>query len=121
MSNIINPEQLKAYKRQKSRQFNANLKSLRLKEKAKNQTETIDNTIDNTIDQQYNTINQQEKQDDKLSLEDLFVKIEELETKFDEMLNKLNIIETKMGTKSQTNLDTIIETKPLRFKPIVFA
>ena len=129
----MNPEQLKAYKRQKSRQFNANLKSLRLKEKAKNQTETIDNTIDNTIDQQYNTINQQEKQDDKLSLEDLFVKIEELETnnsskidelletKFDEMLNKLNIIETKMGTKSQTNLDTIIETKPLRFKPIVFA
>ena len=47
--------------------------------------------------------------------------MEELETKFDEMLNKLDIIETKMGTKSQTNLDTIIETKPLRFKPIVFA
>jgi len=110
----MNADELKAYKKEKSRQFNAKSRELRLKEKAKNQTETIDNTIDNTI-------NQQEKQDDKLSLEDLFVKIEELETKFDEMLNKLDIIETKMGTKSQTNLDTIIETKPLRFKPIVFA
>ena len=111
----MNADELKAYKKEKSRQFNAKSRELRLKEKAKNQTETIDNTIDNTI-------NQQEKQDDKLSLEDLFVKIDELlETKFDKMLNKLNIIETKMGTKSQTNLDTIIETKPLRFKPIVFA
>ena len=104
----MNAEQLKAYKREKSRQFNAKSRELRLQEKAKNQ----DRQDDRQDDHQY----------DKLSLEDLFVKIEELlEIKFDEMLNKLNIIETKIGTKSQTNLDTIIETKPLRFKPIVFA
>jgi len=48
----MNPEQLKAYKREKSRQFNAKSRELRLKEKTKNQTETIDNTIDNTINQQ---------------------------------------------------------------------
>ena len=118
----MNPEQLKEYKREKSRQFNANLKSLRLKEKAKNQTDTIDkqdNTIDNqtdTIDKQDNTINQQDDhQYDKLSLEDLLVKIEEnhsskidellnnvdglLDTKLDELFNRLDIIESIIETK----------------------
>jgi len=34
----MNPEQLKAYKREKSRLFNANLRELRLKDKEKKQT-----------------------------------------------------------------------------------
>ena len=107
----MNAEELKAYKREKSRQFNANLKSLRLKEKAKNQTDTIDKQ-DNTID----------KQPDKLSMEDLLVKIEEnhsskidelmnnvdrlLDTKLDEMFNRLDIIESIIETKLETKLET---------------
>ena len=113
----MNAEELKAYKREKSRQFNANLKSLRLKEKAKNQDKQ-DRQDDNRLDDMLVKI----EQNHSSKIDELLNNVDELlETKFDEMLNKLNIIENKIGTKSQTNLDTIIETKPLRFKPIVFA
>jgi len=114
----MNAEELKAYKREKSRQFNANLKSLRLKEKAKNQDQQDDRQDDNRLDDMLVKI----EQNHSSKIDELLNNVDELlETKFDEMLNKLNIIENKIGTKSQTNLDTIIETKPLRFKPIVFA
>ena len=143
----MNPEQLKEYKREKSRQFNANLKALRLKEKAKNQTDTIDqqdNTIDKQDDNQTDTIDKQdENQDDKLSLEDLLVKMEEyhsskidellnnvdelLDTKLDELFNRLDIIETiietKLETKLKNKMQTKLETNTLlpQFKPILFA
>ena len=118
----MNPEQLKAYKREKSRQFNAKSRELRLKEKTKNQTDTIDKQDDRQDDNRLDDMLVKIEQNHSSKIDELLNNVDELlETKFDEMLNKLNIIENKIGTKSQTNLDTIIETKPLRFKPIVFA
>ncbi len=48
----MNPDQLKAYKRDKSKKFNAHLRDLRLKEKKR----ISDNQPDQQPDQQDNTI-----------------------------------------------------------------
>jgi hypothetical protein len=123
----MNAEQLKIYKREKSRQFNANLKALRLKDKAKKQkrtsdTDSDDETLERTIDNQEHLKmilkgNPQDKQadpqadqDDGLTLADLLFKIEDLEnkidnlleTKLDELLDKLDIMETIIETKLET-------------------
>ena len=92
----MNPEELKAYKREKSRLFNANLRELRLKDKEKKQT--ADQQPDNQDDNQGNLQddNQDDNQDDVLSLQDLMDIFETLDT-------KLDLLETK--------LETIIENK----------
>ena len=109
----MNPDQLKAYKNQKSRLFNAHLKALRLKDK-ENKKRTADK-------QDGNQDGNQEKQDDNLqddglTLQDLMDIYETLDTKMDLIDNKLeSIIETKLETKLETN--TLLP----QFKPIFFA
>ena len=106
----MNPEQLKAYKREKSRLFNAHLKSLRLKDKENKKT------ADQQPDNQGNL---QDNQEDELTLQDLADIFETLDTKLDIIQNKLEtIIETKLETIIDTKLDliesnfeTIIDTK----------
>lgn len=70
----MNADQLKVYKREKSRLFAANLKALRLKDKAKKQGDQGD-------------------EGDGLTLADLLFKMEDLETKLDNLMFKLDILE----------------------------
>ena len=113
----MNPEQLKAYKREKSRLFNANLRDLRLKDKEKKRT--ADQQPDNQGNLQGNQDNLQDNQEDELTLQDLADIFETLDTKLDIIQNKLEtIIETKLETIIDTKLDliesnfeTIIDTK----------
>jgi hypothetical protein len=70
----MNADQLKVYKREKSRLFAANLKALRLKDKAKKQGDQGD-------------------EGDGLTLADLLFKMEDLETKLDDLMFKLDILE----------------------------
>ena len=108
----MNPDQLKAYKREKSRLFNENTRQLRLREK-KRIADQQDNTIDKQDDQQ------PDDKQDELSLQDLLDIFSTLDTKMDIIQTKLEtIMETKMyetlDTKLdliQTKLETIIETK----------
>jgi len=128
----MNPDQLRAYKIQKSRAFNAKSRELRLKEKARqgNQGTAQDTTQGN--------------QDDNLTLQDLMDIYETLDTKMDIIQTKLETImenklyeplETKMDI-IQNKLETIIENKISeetfktklenntllpQFKPIFFA
>jgi len=102
----MNPDQLKAYKNQKSRLFNAKMRDLRLKDKENKKI----------ADQQGNL---QGNQPNELSLQDLLDIFSTLDTKMDIIQTKLEtIMETKMyetlDTKLdliQTKLETIIETK----------
>ena len=113
----MNADQLKAYKREKSRLFNAKMRDLRLRDKEKKQT--ADQQPDNTIDKQ-----------DELSLQDVMdifetldtkldliqTKLEnKLENKIDELFNRLDIIESiienKLENKMETKLETIMENK----------
>ena len=120
----MNPEQLKAYKREKSRLFNANLRELRLKDKEKKQTaDQQDNNNQpfkkvepnkrlrplnpdtrerNPATRQGN--NQDDNQADELSLEDLMDIYETLDT-------KLDLLETKLETIIESKFETIIESK----------
>jgi len=101
----MNPDQLKAYKRDKSKKFNAHLRDLRLKEKKR----ISDNQPDQPDDQP----------DDNLTLQDLMDIFSTLDTKLDLLESKLeNKIENKLyetlDTKMdiiQTKLESIIETK----------
>ena len=102
----MNADQLKAYKREKSRLFNAKMRDLRLKDKENKKI----------ADQQGNL---QGNQPNELSLQDLLDIFSTLDTKMDIIQTKLEtIMETKMyetlDTKLdliQTKLETIIETK----------
>ena len=97
----MSPEELRAYKRDKSRLFNAHLKALRLKDK-ENKKRIADQQDGN--------------QDGNLSLQDLLDIFSTLDTKMDIIQNKLEtIIETKLETKLETN--TLLP----QFKPIFFA
>ena len=101
----MDSDQLREYKREKSRLFNAKSRELRLKEKKR----ISDNQPDQQPDQQDNTIDKQpdntiDKQDDNLTLQDLMDIYETLDTKMDLIDNKLeSIIETKLETKLETN------------------
>ena len=128
----MNPDQLKAYKRDKSKKFNAHLRDLRLKEKENKKI--ADQEPDNTIDKQDELSLQDvmdifETLDTKLDLLEskletkLENKIDELlnnvdrllDIKLDELFNRLDIIEsiieTKLETKMETKLETIMENK----------
>jgi hypothetical protein len=72
----MNADQLKIYKRDKSRQFNANLKALRLKDKENKQLPQLPLIAR-----------------DGLTLADLLFKMEDLETKLDDLMFKLDILE----------------------------
>jgi hypothetical protein len=116
----MNPEQLKEYKREKSKKFNANLRELRLKDKARQGnlqgSKQDDNQPDNQDDNQGNNNqpfkkvepktrqgnNQPDNQDDVLSLQDLMDIFETLDT-------KLEIIETKLVTKLENKLYELLD------------
>jgi len=108
----MNADQLKAYKRDKSKKFNAHLRDLRLKEKKR----IADNQPDQQPDQQPdNTIDKQ----DELSLQDVMDIFETLDTKLDLIQTKLEtIMENKLYETLDTKMDlidnkleTIIENK----------
>ena len=102
----MNPEELKAYKREKSRLFNANLRELRLKEKKRTADQQPDNQDDNQGNLQDD--NQDDNQDDVLSLQDLMDIFETLDTKLDLLETKLEtIIETKLENKLYELLDKL--------------
>ena len=116
----MNPDQLRAYKIQKSRAFNAKSRELRLKEKKR----ISDNQPDQQPDQQDNTIDKQDDQQpddkqDELSLQDVMDIFETLDTKLDLIQTKLEtIMENKLYETLDTKMDlidnkleTIIENK----------
>ena len=104
----MNPDQLRAYKIQKSRAFNAKSRELRLREKKR----IADQQPDNTIDQQPDK--QDDQQPDELSLQDLMDIYETLDT-------KLDLIQTKLETIIETKLETKLETKqPINRQPSIF-
>ena len=102
----MNADQLKAYKREKSRLFNAKMRDLRLRDKENKQP--ADQQPDHTIDKQ-----------DELSLQDVMDIFETLDTKLDLIQTKLEtIMENKLYETLDTKMDlidnkleTIIETK----------
>ena len=92
----MNRDQLRAYKIQKSRDFNAKSRELRLKEKENKKI--ADQQPDNTIDQQ----------PDELTLQDLLDIFSTLDTKLDLIQTKLEtIIETKLYETLDTKMDII--------------
>ena len=121
----MNPDQLREYKREKSRLFNAKSRELRLKEKENKQTadqpdKQDDDQPDNLTLQDLMDI--YETLDTKLDL--IQTKLEtKLENKIDELLNRLDTIESIIETKLETKLETKMETNTLlpQFKPIFFA
>jgi mevalonate kinase len=100
----MNPDQLREYKRDKSKKFNAKMRDLRLREKKR----ISDNQPDQQPDQQPdNTIDKQEKQDE-LSLQDVMDIFETLDTKMDIIQTKLEtIMENKLYEPLETKLDLI--------------
>ena len=111
----MNSSELREYKREKSKKFNAHLRQLRLKEKENKKI--ADQEPDNQQPDNQGTA--QGKQDDNLTLQDLMDIYETLDTKMDIIQNKLEtIMENKLyetlDTKMdiiQTKLESIIETK----------
>ena len=106
----MNPEQLKEYKREKSKKFNANLRELRLKDKEKKRTADQQPNNQGTAQgtaQGSNQDDNQDNQEDELTLQDLMDIFETLDT-------KLDLLETKLDTKLdliESNFETIIDTK----------
>ena len=115
----MNSSELREYKREKSKKFNAHLRQLRLKEKENKKI--ADQEPDN-------------QQPDELTLQDLMdifstldtkldliqTKLEtKLENKIDELFNRLDTIESIIETKLETKLET--NTLLPQFKPIFFA
>ncbi len=133
----MSPEELKAYKRDKSKKFNAHLRDLRLKEKKRiadqqdgNQDDNLqrnqeDQQPDNTIDKQ-----------DELSLQDVMDIFETLDTKLDLIQTKLetimenklyetldtkmDLIDNKLESIIETKLETKLETNTLLPQPSIF-
>ncbi len=125
----MNADQLKAYKRDKSKKFNAHLRDLRLKEKKR----IADNQPDQQPDQQPdNTIDKQ----DELSLQDVMDIFETLDTKLDLIQTKLetimenklyetldtkmDLIDNKLESIIETKLETKLETNTLLPQPSIF-
>jgi len=130
----MNSSELREYKREKSKKFNAHLRQLRLKEKENKKI--ADQEPDN---QQPDNQGTAQGKQDELSLQDVMDIFETLDTKMDIIQTKLEtIMENKLyetlDTKMdiiQNKLETIIENKlenklepntllP-QFKPIFFA
>ena len=109
----MNPEQLKEYKREKSKKFNANLRELRLKDKEKKRT--ADQQPDNQgTAQGSNQDDNQDNQEDELTLQDLMDIFETLDTKTDIIQNKLEtIIENKLYEPLEKN-------QPIKQSPSIF-
>jgi len=122
----MNPEQLKIYKRDKSRQFNANLKALRLEKKhsspgTASPAKPAEPAAKPPADRAEPPADRAES---GLMLEDIFFKLEELESKltdlldvkFDELESKLtDLLEVKFAEllEELEELDTEeLETKP---------
>ena len=115
----MNPEQLKIYKRDKSRQFNANLKALRLEKK-----HSSPGTASPAKPAEPAAKPPADRAESGLMLEDIFFKLEELESKltdlldvkFDELESKLtDLLEVKFAEllEELEELDTEeLETKP---------
>ncbi len=126
----MNADQLKAYKRDKSKKFNAHLRDLRLKDKEKKRIS--DNQPDQQPDQQDNTIDKQ----DELSLQDVMDIFETLDTKLDLIQTKLetimenklyetldtkmDLIDNKLESIIETKLETKLETNTLLPQPSIF-
>ena len=118
----MNSEELRAYKRDKSKKFNAHLRDLRLRDKENKQT----------ADQQGNTIDKQ----DELSLQDVMDIFETLDTKLEiietklvtklenklyELLDKLDIMENKLETIIENKLYEPLENnQPIKQQPSIF-
>ena len=99
----MNSQELREYKIQKSRAFNAKSRELRLRDKEKKQT----------ADQQGNL--QGNQPDDNLTLQDLMDIYETLDTKMDIIQNKLEtIIETKISE------ETFKTNQPINRQPSIF-
>ena len=130
----MNPDQLKAYKRDKSKKFNAHLRQLRLKDKEKKRIS------DQQPDKQGTAQGNQDDQDnqpDNLTLQDLMDIFSTLDTKLDliqtkletiietklyEILdNKLDLIDNKLESIIETKLETKLETnQPINRQPSIF-
>ena len=125
----MNPEQLKEYKREKSKKFNANLRELRLKDKARQGNLQGSKQDDNQPDNQDN-------QEDELTLQDLMDIFETLDTKLEiietklvtklenklyELLDKLDIMENKLETIIENKLYEPLENnQPIKQQPSIF-
>ena len=107
----MNADQLKAYKREKSRLFNAKMRDLRLRDKEKKRI--ADQEPDNQDGNQSNNQedNLQRNQEDNLSLQDLMDIYETLENKLDLIQNKLETIMENKLDLIDNKLETIIENK----------
>jgi len=144
----MNPEQLKEYKREKSKKFNANLRELRLKDKEKKRTAdqqpdnqgskqgTAQGTAQGSNQGNLQGSNQgsnqgnlqgsnQGNQPDGLTLQDLMDIYETLDTKMDIIQNKLETIMENKLDLIDNKLETIMENKleknqPIKQQPSIF-
>ena len=96
----MNPEQLKIYKRDKSRQFNANLKALRLEKKhsSPGTASPAEPPAKPPAD----------RAEPGLMLEDIFFKLEELESKLTDLLDvKFDELESKLTDLLDVKFDEL--------------
>jgi len=101
----MNPEQLKEYKREKSRQFNANLRELRLKDKTRQEpldepknNQKVPERDDERIERIENKI---DELNDTIDITELNDKVERLETKIEELINTMSMIEAVIESKME--------------------
>ena len=104
----MNPDQLKAYKREKSRLFNAKSRELRLKDKENQLFQKVESKVEP------NQIQPDNLQDDNLTIQDVMDIFETLDTKMDIIQTKL---ETIMENKLYETLDT---NQPINRQPSIF-
>jgi hypothetical protein len=98
----MNPDQLREYKREKSRQYNAKNRELRLQDKARQGNLQGTAQDDNQDDNQGNLQgSNQGNNQDELSLQDVM----------DILDTKMDIIQNKLETIIESNFETIIESK----------
>ena len=104
----MNPDQLKAYKREKSRLFNAKSRELRLKDKENQLFQKVESKVEPNQRQPDNL------QDDNLTIQDLLDIFSTLDT-------KLDLIQTKLETIIETKLYETLETnQPINRLPSIF-
>ena len=111
----MDSDQLREYKREKSRLFNAKSRELRLKEK---ENKKIADQPDDKQDELslQDVMDIFETLDTKLDL--IQTKLEnKLENKIDELFNRLDTIESIIETKLETKLET---NQPINRQPSIF-